>query len=72
MTLISKVFTTPGNHLMSNEILCLSPSGIPVSMDGHKTVTDNSGILELFWPVDTETARVVEKPWPLERNSLGW
>lgn len=54
---------------MSNEILCLSPPGIPVSVGGYKTVTDNSGILELFWPVDTETTCVVgKKVWSLERN----
>ena len=30
-------------------------------MDGLKTITGNSGVLELVWPVDTETACLVEK-----------
>ena len=29
----------------------------------------NSGVLEVFCPVDTETICAVEKAWPLERSS---
>ena len=29
----------------------------------------NSGMLEVFCPVDTETICAVEKAWPLERSS---
>lgn len=48
---------------MSYESFCSSPFGIHVSVDVHKMVTDNCGILELFWPVGTEVAYVVEKAW---------
>lgn len=41
-------------------------------MDGHNTFIDNRGVLELFWPVVTETVCVVEKAWLLERNNLSY
>ena len=37
-------------------------------MDGHRW-SHNSGVLEVFCPVDTETVCAVEKAWLLERSS---
>ena len=40
--------------------------------DGHKAITGNNSFLELVWPVDTETACVVEKAWPgFPHSSVG-
>lgn len=54
---------TPGNHLVNNGNLCLSPFGIHMLVDGQKRVTDNSGALRVFWPegILAETECVVEK-----------
>ena len=51
---VSQVCTTPRNHLMHFCSLCLSPFGIHVSVDGHKTVTDNRGALGVFLLLETD------------------
>ena len=65
---VSQVCMTPGNHLMHFCSLCLSPFGIHVSMDGHKTVTDSRGAMGVFLLVETDCmcSREKKKVCPLE------